>query len=106
MYYNQTDVVYEYSKEKSLLLKEGRGISFEEVVVAIENAGLLDIVLHPNTVKYAHQKMYVVEINNYAYLVPFVEKQNGVFLKTIFPCRKTTKKYLNSGMKVGIHEKK
>ena len=87
---------YKFSEGKNLLLQASRGISFNEVVHAIENGGLLDTVDHPNP-NYKHQKMFVVEINEYIYLVPFVEKENGVFLKTIFPSRKATKKYLSKG---------
>lgn len=84
----------DYSPEKNLLLKETRGISFEEIEVAIEEGNLLDVIMHPNIKRYPNQKMYVVKINNYIYLVPFVRQGDTVFLKTIFPSRKLTKKYL------------
>lgn len=88
---------YEYSKKKDLLLKINRGVSFEDVIEAIETGGLLAKIDHPNIKQYAHQKVYVVEINGYAYWVPCVEKEDGVFLKTIFPSRKATKQYLSGG---------
>lgn len=87
------DIIYEYSKEKSALLKEQRGISFEEVITVIRAGGVLDVVQHPNFAQYGHQEMYVVLIKNYTYLIPFVKTKNGVFLKTIFPSRKAMKKY-------------
>ena len=71
-----------------------RGVSFEEIVFAIENGKVLDIIEHPNAAKYRNQKMYIVEWNDYAYLVPFVEDRETVFLKTIIPSRKATKRYL------------
>lgn len=82
---------YQFSEGKNLLLKATRNISFEEIIDALQSDQLLETVDHP---RYDHQKLFIVEINNYAYLVPFVEKENDLFLKTIFPCRKTTKKYL------------
>ena len=84
---------YDFCKDKSVLLKAERGISFQEIIIAMENDGLIDTINHPNTNKYIHQKMFVVALNNYIYLVPFVKKENGVFLKTIFPSRKATKQY-------------
>ena len=56
--------------------------------------GLLDVVPHPSPKKYPNQRMFVVKVENYVYLVPFVETDSGVFLKTIIPSRKATKKYL------------
>lgn len=71
-----------------------RDVSFEEVLIAIDEGGLLDIIDHPPKTRYPSQKIFVVNINNYAYLVPFVEDEEKVFLKTIIPSRKATKKYL------------
>jgi len=81
------------SKKNEELIKE-RGISFERVVQHIEKEGFLDVIKHPNTSKYPNQRMYIIEIDNYAYLVPFVENDNEIFLKTIIPSRKATRKYL------------
>lgn len=90
------EVIYEYNIDKDALLQEQRGISFEEVINILRAGNnLLDIIEHPNKTKYGRQKIYVVKINNYVYLVPFVETVKGVFLKTIFPSRKLTKQYLN-----------
>ena len=56
--------------------------------------GLLDTIEHPNADKYSNQKIFIVNIENYIYLVPFVESEESIFLKTIIPSRKMTKKYL------------
>lgn len=85
---------YQWDKEKNERLKTQRGINFEQITLHIERGALLDIVTHPNPSKYPNQQILVVEINNYAYLVPFVENQNGKFLKTIIPSRKATRDYL------------
>jgi hypothetical protein len=58
---------------------------------------LLDDVEHPNTTDYAHQRMFVIKIDDYAYLVPYVESENEIFLKTIIQSRKATKHYLSKG---------
>ena len=71
-----------------------RGISFEQIVMHIERGDVLDLVAHPNPKKYPGQQIIVVEINEYAYLVPFVESSEGKFLKTIIPSRKATRDYL------------
>jgi len=86
---------YDFSPEKNEQLINERGISFEAVIMAIEDGSVLDIIPHPNSSKYSHQEMYVLALNNYVYLVPFVKKdEETIFLKTIFPHRKLTKRYL------------
>lgn len=85
---------FSWSEEKDELLKEERQISFEDVVFYISQGFLLDVLEHPNQEKYQGQKVFVVEIDNYAYLFPFVEDEHEIFLKTIIPSRKATKKYL------------
>ncbi len=85
---------FDWNNEKNELLKRERNISFEEVILAIENERLLAIFAHPNLKKYPSQQIYVVEIDNYAYIVPFVETGETIFLKTIIPSRKMTKIYL------------
>ena len=91
-------ICFEYSPEKNSFLKKIRNISFEEIELIIEEGkGVLDIIAHPNSSKYPNQKIYVLNINAYIYLVPFVQKSKyEIFLKTIFPSRKLTKKYLSS----------
>ncbi len=86
---------YNFNSEKNTKLIELRGISFEEIIAALESKGPLDIIKHSNSKKYHNQKIYVVELHNYAYFVPFVEEKGKVFLKTAFPHRKATKKYLS-----------
>ena len=85
---------FDWDDEKNELLKHERGITFEEVVFHIENGDVLDVIDHPNAVKYQSQKVYILDIDGYAYLVPFVETQDISFLKTIIPSRKMTQKYL------------
>ncbi len=92
----ENKLIYDFSAEKNAWLIETRGISFEEIIAVLENKGALDVIEHPNSKKYSHQKMYVVELHGYIYLVPFVEERNKkVFLKTAFPNRKAAKQYLN-----------
>ena len=76
-------------------LKLEKGISFEEIVFLIEHGGLMDVVPHPDPEKYPNQLVYVINVNDYIYLVPFVKNDTGArFLKTIIPSRKATKRYL------------
>ncbi len=87
--------IYNFSADKNQWLINYRGISFEEVITAIEAGAILDILPHPNIAKYPNQEVYLIEIKNYVYVVPFLTKGvNEVFLKTIFPHRKLTKLYL------------
>ena len=85
---------YKWNKEKNERLKTERGISFEQIAMHVERGDLLDIATHPNQSKYSNQQILLVEINDYVYLVPFVENENGKFLKTIIPSRKATRDYL------------
>jgi hypothetical protein len=85
---------FSWNEDKNELLKEDRQISFEDVVFYIERGCLLDVLEHPNQEKYQGQKIFVVQIDEYAYLVPFVEDEREIFLKTIIPSRKATRKYL------------
>ena len=88
---------FRWSPEKNEQLQLDRGISSENMVVAIESGGLLDILAHLNLAKYPKQKMLVVASDGYAYLVPFVEEDDHFFLKTVIPSRKATRDYLNQG---------
>ena len=90
---------FNWDNEKNEKLKLERGVSFEEVVFCIEKGQLLDILEHPNQKKYRSQKVYVVAINDYAYIVPFVDYENERFLKTVFPSRKYTKLYIDKEKK-------
>ena len=86
--------IYNWNAEKNEQLIDERGMSFEEVVFYIENGGLLDEIAHPNSQDYSHQRIFIVTIENYVYLVPYVEDGEEIFLKTIIPSRKFTKIYL------------
>ena len=85
---------FRWDSEKNDQLKQERGVSFEQVAVAVETGGLLQIVPHQNPVKYPRQKIMIVEIDGYAYLVPFVEEKDHFFLKTIIPSRKATRDFV------------
>ena len=92
-----TKVFYNYSGEKNQALIRERNISFEEVIAAIDNGGLLEVVEHHNQRVYPGQKIYVVLANDYVYLVPFVKCADGtIFLKTIIPSRKAKKIYVDN----------
>lgn len=88
---------FRWSPEKNDTLRADRGLSFESIVVSIESGGLLDILAHPNQAKYPKQRVLVVALDSYGYLVPFVEEEKYFFLKTIIPSRKATRDYLNQG---------
>ena len=85
---------YNWNPEKNQLLQQERGISFEEVLLHIQQGDEVDIVEHPNQARYPNQKISAVIIDDYAYLVPFVETETEILLKTIIPSRRATKKYL------------
>ena len=85
---------YRWPPAKNEKLQAERGLTFEQLVVAIESGGLLDVVNHPNPRKYPRQLVFVVEVEGYVYLVPFVEEVEYYFLKTIIPSRKATRLYL------------
>lgn len=85
---------FDWNEAKNEQLKKERDISFEEVLLAIENNQILDIVVHSNKKLYPNQRIFIIKVNSYAYLVPFIEDEMKVFLKTIIPSRKATKDYL------------
>jgi len=85
---------YDWNENKNEHLKLERDISFEDILIAIDSGNILAILEHPNKERYPNQKIYVVNVNNYAYLIPFIEDQKKIFLKTIIPSRKATKKYI------------
>jgi uncharacterized DUF497 family protein len=85
---------FSWSAEKNKQLKVERNISFEIIVHQIQQGKILDVIKHPNQEKYKNQFIFIVEFDNYAYLVPFIENEEEMFLKTIIPSRKATKKYL------------
>jgi len=83
-----------WNTEKSVALKSSRSICFEDVVFFIERGDILDDYLHPNQKDYPGQRIMVINIANYAYLIPYVENDEELFLKTIIPSRKATQRYL------------
>ncbi len=86
--------IFNWNNDKNRILKETRGISFEDVIFLLQNKQILDIIKHPNQDKYPEQKCFIININDYIYYVPFVESATEIFLKTIIPSRKYTKIYL------------
>ena len=83
-----------WNSEKNVELMQERGVSFEEVLSCIEQGGLLVTMEHPNERKYPNQRIWVVRIRGYAHMVPFVETEDEIFLKTIMPSRKAMKQFL------------
>ena len=78
-------MIFDWNNEKNMMLKRDRNISFERIIVAIEQDNLLDILEHPNKEKYPNQLLLLVEIDRYVYVVPCVLENDVCFLKTIFP---------------------
>ncbi len=85
---------FRWDDEKNERLKSERGISFEQALFHILNGDVLDILEHPNPAKYANQRIYVIKMKDYVWLVPFVESAEEIFLKTIIPSRKATRRYI------------
>ena len=85
---------FDWDDEKNKLLERTRGLGFEEVIFHMQNGDILDIIGHPNASRYPNQRIIVLNMGGYAYLVPFVEQEGTWFLKTIIPSRKATKEYL------------
>lgn len=92
-------MIFNWNDDKNQQLKQERGISFERVVIAIEEGALLDVLQHPNQSRYANQLILVIEIESYAICVPCVIQQDEYFLKTLFPNRKYTQLYLKTVFK-------
>ena len=86
--------IFRWDNEKNEKLKNDRGVCFEQVVILMERGEVLDTIEHPNQRKYPGQKIAMVVIDDYAYLVPYVENNNEIFLKTIIPSRKATNTYV------------
>jgi len=91
--------LFDWNDEKNQQLKNGRDVTFEEIVYHITHNGLLDIIEHPNQKIYPGQRIFIVNVEDYAYLVPFVEDAENFFLKTIIPSRKMTRHYLGGNSK-------
>jgi uncharacterized DUF497 family protein len=86
--------VFRWDNEKNEGLKQNRGVCFEEVVILMEREDVLETNEHPNQDKYPGQKIAIIRIENYAYLVPYIQESDEIFLKTIIPSRKATNKYV------------
>ena len=84
-----------WNADKNAELMRERGVSFEEILSSTEQGGLLATLVHPNARKYPNQRIWVVKIREYAHLVPFVETQEEIFLKTIMPSRKATRQFVD-----------
>jgi len=87
-------MVFDWNEEKNNQLKKERNISFERIVLGIEEGCILDILEHPNKERYKNQILIIVNIDEYVYVVPAVKEKEYWFLKTIFPSRKYTDQYL------------
>jgi uncharacterized DUF497 family protein len=85
--------VFRWDNEKNEWLKKNRGVSFEQVVILMERGDVLETIEHPNQNRYPGQKIATLRIDDYAYLVPYVQESEDIFLKTIIPSRKATNKY-------------
>jgi hypothetical protein len=84
---------FDWSDKKNKILKKARKVSFEQVELAIASGDLVDRIKHPNPAKYPNQEVFLVKIDNYIYSVPYIEDDEKIFLKTIIPNRKATKRY-------------
>lgn len=88
---------YRWNENKNDELKGSRGIAFEDIVLALEAGGLLEVLDHPNPARYPKQKVFVIALAEYVYLVPYVEEPDYLFLKTIIPSRKAKREYSKRG---------
>ncbi len=91
---------FDWNKIKNTYLKTEREISFEDIQTAIEEGKVLADIDHPQKLRYPNQKVFIVEFSSYVYIVPYVEDSQKIFLKTIYPSRKMTKKYLKEREKL------
>lgn len=84
-------MIFEWDADKNEVLRRSRGITFEEIVIAIQDGGLVRRLTHPNSERYGNQELLLVCIDSYIYVVPAIPSQHGYFLKTIYKSRKYTK---------------
>lgn len=87
-------LLYDWNDEKNEHLKKERGVAFEDIIYHITHDGLIETLNHPNQNRYPGQRLFIMNVEGYAYVVPFVETDDAIFLKTIIPSRKMTKRYL------------
>jgi len=90
---------YDWNQEKNEWLRLERDITFEDILYHLQHGGLLDAIEHPNQDRYPNQRIFIVNVEGYACIVPFVETDDSIFLKTIIPSRKMTKLYLGGEQK-------
>jgi hypothetical protein len=90
---NFDEVIFDWSDSKNILLFNERWVCFEDIVFAIKESRLIDIIINPSS-NFDNQYCLLINIDDYIYLVPFIIESNKIFLKTIFPSRKFNKKYL------------
>ncbi len=83
--------MFKWNLDKNKILFETRGVTFDEVVQAIADGYGVSDVPHWNKKKYPNQRIIIVMLNGYAYLVPYVRDGEHYFLKTIIPSRKANK---------------
>ena len=86
---------FDWSDEKNEILERTRGVCFEDVLVHIQNGGVLAVINHPNRDRYPNQNIIVLNVEGYVWLVPYVKVRGVRFLKTIVPSRKATREYLS-----------
>ena len=89
-------MTFNWDDEKNELLKRTRGVSFEEMVIAIEDGNVVDVLQHPNAARDPNQLVYLVEYKDYVFVVPFLRdsESHEIVLKTIYPSRKYTRLHL------------
>ncbi len=87
---------FNWNADKNQQLIKQRSLSFEEIIFHIQNGNLMDDIAHPNQQNYAHQRLFVVNVQGYIWLVPYVESETEIFLKTLIPRRKFTRDYLGA----------
>jgi hypothetical protein len=88
---------FAFDPEKNAWLIRERGISFEQIIALIESGKLIRVLEHPDTKKYADQLLYEVDVDGYIHVVPVVRQGRSLFLKTIYPSRKATRKHRKGG---------
>lgn len=88
---------YDWNQEKNEWLRLERGITFQDILYHLQHGDLLDLIEHPNQERYPNQRVFIVNVEGYACIVPFIETDNSIFLKTIIPSRKMTRLYLGGG---------
>ena len=88
--------IFLWDNEKNDILKKTRGVCFEQIVLRMEKGDILDLIEHFNQERYPGQKIALIEIDDYVYLVPYVQRGEELFLKTIIPSRKATNKYVRN----------